>query len=195
MKAWISRGSGYYTAFPPPQGQAIFWLSLQKIIEATLWVRMGLRKEHETGGKGAEHNFWKNDIEQGHNINWLKSNGSKMTNQIQLNLDPQSSSSMIHPETPWQFQGTIKRPRSEWSPVGMILVPIIIGNHPAHKKLTEPHSMAHTLWSVCLSESEQIYLLPITVSLRYLFIFFCNETSRTWGSLGPEIRSKPSFET
>ena len=76
----------------PPQGQAIFWLSLQKIIEATLWVRMGLRKEHEIGGKGAGHNFWKNDIAQGHSINWLKSNGSKVTNQIQLNLDPQSSS-------------------------------------------------------------------------------------------------------
>ena len=31
-------------------------------------------------------------------------------------------------------------------------------------------------WSVLLSESEQIYLLPITVSLTELF---CNETSGT----------------
>ena len=31
--------------------------------------------------------------------------------------------------------------------------------------------MAHNLWSVCLSESKQIYLLPITVSLSYLFIY------------------------
>ena len=43
-----------------------------------------------TGGKGSGHNFWKNDIAQGHNINWLKSNGSKMISQIQLNTDPQS---------------------------------------------------------------------------------------------------------
>ena len=49
-------------------------------------------EEHETGGKGAGLNFWKNDIAQGHNINQLKSNGSKMTSQIQLNLDPQSAS-------------------------------------------------------------------------------------------------------
>ena len=45
-----------------------------------------------TGGKGAGHNFWKNDRAQGHNINQLKGNGSKMTSQIQLNLDPQSAS-------------------------------------------------------------------------------------------------------
>ena len=35
-------------------------------------------------------------------------------------------------------------------------------------------------WSVLLSESKQIYLLPIAVSLTE---FFCNETSRTWASL------------
>ena len=52
----------------------------------------GAQEEHETGGKEAGHNFWKNDIAQGYNIDQLKSNGSKMTNQIQLNLDPQSVS-------------------------------------------------------------------------------------------------------
>ena len=36
---------------------AIFWLSLQKIVEVTLWVWVGFRKDHETGGKGAEHNL------------------------------------------------------------------------------------------------------------------------------------------
>ena len=35
---------------------------------------------------------WKNDIAQAHNMNWLKSNGSKMASQIQLNLDPPSES-------------------------------------------------------------------------------------------------------
>ena len=32
--------------------------------------------------------------------------------QIRLDLDPQSASEMTHPEVPWQFQGTVKRPRS-----------------------------------------------------------------------------------
>ena len=91
MKAWLSRGIEYYTVFLSKR-PAIFWLSFQKIVEAALWAQMGLRKEHETGGKGTGHNFWKNDIAQGHNINRLKSNGSKMTSQIQLNLDPQSAS-------------------------------------------------------------------------------------------------------
>ena len=39
-----------------------------------------------------------------------------------------------------------------------------------------PSVIAHTLWTVLLSESEQLYLLPIAVSLTE---FFCNETSRT----------------
>ena len=116
-----------------------------------------------------------------------------MTNQIQLNLDPQSASWVTYPEDSSKVlskdQGVSDSPI-----VGMILVPIIIWNHPARKKLTTPHFMAHTLWSVCLSESEQIYLLPVTGSLSDFF-FFCNETSRTWASLGPETRWKPSFET
>ena len=43
MQTWISRGAGYYTVFPF-QGPAIFWLYLQKTVEATLWAQMGLRK-------------------------------------------------------------------------------------------------------------------------------------------------------
>ena len=43
MKAWISRGIGYYTVYPS-QGPAIFCLSFQKIVEATLWAWTGLRK-------------------------------------------------------------------------------------------------------------------------------------------------------
>ena len=35
----------------------------------------------ETGGKEAGHNFWKNDIVQGHSINQLESNGSKTTDK------------------------------------------------------------------------------------------------------------------
>ena len=54
--------------------------------------------------RGAGHNFWKNDIAQEHNINWLKSIGSKMTSQIQVNLNPQSISQQTHPEVAGQLQ-------------------------------------------------------------------------------------------
>ena len=58
-------------------------------------------------------------------------------------------------------------------------------NSPSLQNLTTPHPwsqhlpsvMALSLWSVLLSESEHIHLLPITVSLN-----FCNETSE------PELR-------
>ena len=99
MKAWLSRGIEYYKVFPS-QGPAIFWLSLQKIVEAILWAWMGLRKEHETGGKGLGHNFWKNGIEQGNNINRLKSVGSKITSQIQFS-PVQSLSHVRLFVTPW----------------------------------------------------------------------------------------------
>ena len=36
----------------PPQGPAIFWLSLQKIVEATLWAWMGLRKRAQNRREG-----------------------------------------------------------------------------------------------------------------------------------------------
>ena len=52
----ISREIGYYAVFPS-QWPAIFWLSLQKNVEATLWARQGSGKEHETGGKGLGDNF------------------------------------------------------------------------------------------------------------------------------------------
>ena len=82
----------------------------------------GSGKEHETGGKGAEHKLSKNDINQ------LKSIGSKMTSQLQVNLNPQSISQQTHPEVARQLQGT----RSEeggvgGSPmVGLFLSPISI---------------------------------------------------------------------
>ena len=39
----IYREIGYCTVLPS-QGPAIFWLSLQKTVEVTLWARTGLRK-------------------------------------------------------------------------------------------------------------------------------------------------------
>ena len=57
----------------PPKGQ---------LFSSHCGPSWGWGKEHETVGKGAEHNLWKNDIAQGHNVNQLKSIGSKMTSQI-----------------------------------------------------------------------------------------------------------------
>ena len=55
----MSRRIGYYTVFPS-QGPAIIWLSLQKIVEATLWVGLGraheksMKKEGRGQGKTSE---------------------------------------------------------------------------------------------------------------------------------------------
>ena len=44
--------------------------------------------------------------------------------------------------------------------------------------------MAHTLWSVLLSESKQTHLLTITVSLTE----FLQWDIKAWASLGPDAR-------
>ena len=44
-------------------------------------MSFSIKWESETGGKGAGHNLWKNDIAQGHDINWLEPNGSKMVDK------------------------------------------------------------------------------------------------------------------
>ena len=44
--------------------------------------------------------------------------------------------------------------------------------------------MAHTLWSVLLSESKQIHLLPIAVSLTE----FLQWDIRAWASLGSQAK-------
>ena len=49
-------------------------------------------KSMKQEGKGQSTIFEKNGIAQGHNIDQLKSDGSKVTSQIQLNLDSQSAS-------------------------------------------------------------------------------------------------------
>ena len=44
-------------------------------------INNGFIETIETRGMGAGHNFWKNDVAQGHNINWLESNGSQMADK------------------------------------------------------------------------------------------------------------------
>ena len=69
-----------------------------------------------------------NDIAQGYNVNQLKSVGSKMTSQIQVNLNPQSVSRQTHPEVAGQLRGTrSKEGGVGGSPMaGMILLLISI---------------------------------------------------------------------
>ena len=192
LKAWISRGIGYYTVFAS-HGPAIFWLSLQKIVKAPRH-RWRSGKEHDTGAKGAVHNFWQNDIAQGHNINPLKSNGSKMADKsnstkhwssiCKLNETPRSS--MTVPKHCQKTKEWVVPQLLEWSSHSLAyeITQPIKTNHTLHGHSTCP-LLWPTLWSMLLSESEQIYLLPIAVSLTE---FFCNETSRAWASLGPKTR-------
>ena len=131
----------------------------------------GSWKEHETGLKQAGHNFWKTDIAQGHNINQLKSNGSKMqTSQIQLkafNLQAKWHIWRQHDGSKAlsKDQGVFPQ-MLEWSShlSAYEITQPIKTNHTFHGHCTCP-LLWPTLWSVLLSESEQIYLLPITVSL------------------------------
>ena len=58
----------------------------------------------ETGGKGARHNLGKHDIAQGHSINWLESNGSKMTSQLQPDLDCQYMLTVTDQQAKWYTQ-------------------------------------------------------------------------------------------
>ena len=57
------------------------------------WAGWGSRKEHETGGKGTGHNFWKNVIAWGHNINRFQDDKSNLTK-------PWSSVYTLN-DTPW----------------------------------------------------------------------------------------------
>ena len=65
----------------PPKGQLFSGCPARRLYRQHCGPRWGSGKENETGGKGAGHDFWKNDIAQGHNINPLKSSGSKMADK------------------------------------------------------------------------------------------------------------------
>ena len=198
MKAWIPRRIGYYTVFPS-QGPDIFWLSLQKIVKATLWAQMRLRRSMKQEGRGAGHNFWKNDIAQGHNINQLKSNGSKITSQIQLNLDPQNLQAKWHTQKCQDSSKALSKGMGGSQIVGMILLLISIWNNPAFKNwphhipwpLHSPSVMAHTL-GMCffLNLNKSISYPSLCLSLNFLqwdikslrFIMSWNEA--LWVSAG-----------
>ena len=59
-------------------------LRLKKNSEIESHFYLSSLSSFETGGKVAGHNFWKNEIAQGHNINPLESNGSKMADKSTL---------------------------------------------------------------------------------------------------------------
>ena len=152
-----------------------------------------------TGGKEAGHSFWKNDIAQGHNINRLESNGTKM------DLDPQSASEMTHPEARDSSKALLKDQGVGGGPNPGNLRPFpTIGGIVLHSlayEITQPlktnHAtfrdccalpsvMAHTVYGVrfSLSLNKSTLHLPLCLSLNS----FCDQTSRTWASLGPATR-------
>ena len=148
MKAWIPRGIRYYTVFPS-QGPDIFWLYLQKIVEATLWAWTGSGKEHETESKGAGHNFWKNDKVQGRNIKpikikWVQDDKSNVTK-------PWSPVCKLNDTQRWQ--GSSKAPKmEEW------VVPQWLGwsSHSLAYELIQLAKTSHTTfhgWSTCPLQS------------------------------------------
>ena len=65
----------------PSQRPSILWLSLQKIVEATLWPQRGLRKRAWNRSKGDRAQLLKEWHSPRAYINWLKSSGSKMTDK------------------------------------------------------------------------------------------------------------------
>ena len=169
-------------------------LRLKKNSEIESHFYLSSLSTFETGGKAAGHNFWKNEIAQGHSINPLESNGSKMADKSTLTRPSPSISKLnAHPEIPWQFQGTIKRPKS--GPISRNLYPFpkIVGinlqlislwNYPAHKNYATFLSPQSRPLQVGFSLNKSISYLSLCLSLNSL----CDETSRTWASLYPETR-------
>ena len=121
--------------------------------------------------------------------------------QTRLDLDPESASEMTHLEVPWQFQGTVKRLRSGWWPKSRKSPPLP-QNESSHSwahEITQPiktnHDTFHSrciyplCWPALCGVCFSLYLNKSTYSSFWLSLnSFCNETSRTWASLGPETR-------
>ena len=87
-----------------------------------------------TGGKAARHNFQKNDKAQGHNINWLEPNGTKMADNTR----------------PWYWI-------SKWNdtPRGALTVPVQFSHSVVSDSLW-PHWMQHTR-PPCPSPTPRVY--------------------------------------
>ena len=109
------------------------------IICLVVWLPQGF----VTGGKGTGHNFWINNIAQGHKINWSESNGTKMADKTR----PWSSVSKWNdtPRDAWESskallkdQGVGGSPNSRNlhafpKIVGIILPLNSIWNYPVYK--------------------------------------------------------------
>ena len=74
-----------------------------------------------TGGKGAGHSFWKNDIAQGHNINQLESSGTKMADKTRpwssiSRWNDTTRGAMTVPKWKWLIRVWLLRPHVLFSP-------------------------------------------------------------------------------
>ena len=149
----------------------------------------GAQEEYETGGKGAGHNFWENDIAQGHNTNWSKPNGSKMADKPNL-TKPWSSICKPNDTVARPYQKTKEWvvPRLlEWPSCSLTyeITQLTKTNHTFLGCLIHPpwwHTLCGLYFSLNLNKSTSY--LSLCLSLNS----FCNEKSRTWASLGPETR-------
>ena len=156
----------------------------------------------EIGGKEAGHNLWKNDIDWGHNINWLEQNGSKMTDKS-TSTRP-SASVYAHCNIPacwWHTHSHHDSSKADlsWVVAQFLEIPSPSYNSSSHSlayeithhyKNWQPHTlvpfspseMAHTLSVECIS----LYINPL---LTYHFVsHWILSASRTWVSLSPKTR-------
>ena len=105
---------------------------------------------------------------------------------------------MTHPEAPWQFQGTVKRPRSGQWPNSWKPPPLLQNRWNNAYEITQPIKTNHTTFggcthslpwpTLCLCSSLNLNKSTSYRSLCLLLNSFCDETSRTWASLSPETR-------
>ena len=155
----------------------------------------GPHEEYETGLKGAGHNFWKDNIAQGHTIKWLKSNGSKIADKSNL-TKPWSSICKLNNiprgtrTVPRHYQKTkdwVVPQLLEWSSHSLAyeITQLTKTNHTFLGCHTHP-LWWHTVCGLCfsLNPNKSTSYLLLCLSLKS----FCNEISRTWASLGPEMR-------
>ena len=117
-----------------------------------------------TGEKGAGHNFLKNDLGQGHSINWLESNGSKTADKQTL-IRPWFSISKLNDIQ----RGAMTVPRhrqktKEWAVAQFLQI-----SSPSQKLAYPSHSLADAITQSI--KTNHATLLGRTHPLRWSTLF------------------------
>ena len=158
---------------------------------------MGLRENAWNGRKGAGHNFWQNGIAQGHNINQLKSNGSKMTDKsnstkpwfsiCKLNDTPRGARTV--PRHCQKTEEWVVPQLLEWSSHSLAydITQAAKTNHTTfHGHCTHP-LWWHMLCGLCFSLNPDKSTSYLLLSLSLIFLQWA------WASLGPKTRHHGFF--